>query len=420
MAVTEVQPTEPQPAVAPPPGHPRFPHVDALRAIAALAVLVYHAGSATGVDATTAYGPYVARLNVGVALFFFISAFLLYRPFAAHRLLGAPGTRVRDYARRRLLRIVPAYWLALTLLAIWPGLPGVFSGRFWVFYGFLQVYDDNTVLQGIGPAWTLCVEMSFYVVLPLYAAAVAGMVGRCRRATQIRLELGLLLAIVAGSLAYRDWLSVNQPFSPVLNTLPVFADWFALGMAMALGSVWLQGRAAGSSAAGRGAAAERVLARRAWLPWLGALLCFLAAGRLFGGPHPLRLAGHLVLLFTPGEGLGIHLLFGAVGAGLLAPAVFGTDGGGWVRTLLRVPVLAWLGLISYGIYLYQQPLINKACQADGPGFTCVFHGIGALTHAPFVALAVIGFVCAVACAAASYYAVERPVLRFKYRRPTPR
>ena len=164
----EGQPYHPQtmseeataPVVAPPPGHPRFPLVDSLRAIAALSVLVYHTGYATSAIRQPVYGAFIERLNVGVTLFFVISGFLLYRPFVAARLLGAPSSRLRDYARRRLLRIVPAYWLALTVLAIYPGLSGVFTNHWWIYYGFLQIYNDGTVLQGIGPAWTLCIEIT--------------------------------------------------------------------------------------------------------------------------------------------------------------------------------------------------------------------------------------------------------------------
>src|SRR3954468_10008623 len=105
-----------------PPGHPRFPAFDGLRAIAALSVLVVH----TAGDAGTMYQPgrggaLLAHLDVGVTIFFLISGFLLYRPFAAARLSRRPRPDLRRYGVARVLRIVPAYWLALTLLAIHPG-----------------------------------------------------------------------------------------------------------------------------------------------------------------------------------------------------------------------------------------------------------------------------------------------------------
>jgi peptidoglycan/LPS O-acetylase OafA/YrhL len=57
-----------------------------------------------------------------------------------------------------LFRIVPAYWAALTLLAIYPGLPGVFTADFWRYYGFLQIYNATTRFGGLSVAWSVCVE----------------------------------------------------------------------------------------------------------------------------------------------------------------------------------------------------------------------------------------------------------------------
>ena len=73
----------------------------------------------------TWYGPFTTRLNLGVTIFFLISGFLIYRPFVNSRMNGAPATPLARFLERRFLRIFPAYWLALTLLAIAPGLPDV-------------------------------------------------------------------------------------------------------------------------------------------------------------------------------------------------------------------------------------------------------------------------------------------------------
>src|SRR4051812_32160566 len=136
-------------ALAPPPGNPRFPQVDGLRAFAALAVLVTHTAFLSGFNGRGFAGEVTARLDVGVTLFFVISGFLLYRPFVAARLEGRAGPRVTRYARRRVLRIVPAYWLALTVLAIWPGLVGVHTDHWWVYYGFLQDVRTSWIQGGI-------------------------------------------------------------------------------------------------------------------------------------------------------------------------------------------------------------------------------------------------------------------------------
>jgi peptidoglycan/LPS O-acetylase OafA/YrhL len=77
------------------------------------------------------------------------------------RLRGYGRPRLSAYASRRFLRIVPAYWVALTVVAIWIGLPDVFT---WsgvpIYYGFGQVYDQMRSLGGLPQAWSLCVRWS--------------------------------------------------------------------------------------------------------------------------------------------------------------------------------------------------------------------------------------------------------------------
>src|SRR5438067_1774084 len=122
MTATVALPTRPSSAfcsaVAPPPGNPRFPLLDPLRAVAALCIVVTHTAGWSGFNSAHALGAWTARLDCGVAIFFVLSGFLLYRPFVAARLDGRDGPRVLRYARRRALRILPAYWVALALLGL--------------------------------------------------------------------------------------------------------------------------------------------------------------------------------------------------------------------------------------------------------------------------------------------------------------
>jgi peptidoglycan/LPS O-acetylase OafA/YrhL len=78
--------------------------------------------------------------------------------------------------------------------------------------------------------------------------------------------------------------------------------------------------------------------------------------------------------------------------------------------VLGSPVVAWLGLVSYGIYLYHQPIadaLNGGIKSGGSS------AVRFLWLAPATAA------IAIAAAAASYYLVERPLLRFKTRRARP-
>ena len=92
---------------------------------------------------------FTSRLNSGVTLFFVISGFLLYRPFVAARFIrGRRALGTGRYAWHRFLRIVPAYWVALTVIALWLGLPHVFGPDAIVYYGFGQVYRFRTSSGG--------------------------------------------------------------------------------------------------------------------------------------------------------------------------------------------------------------------------------------------------------------------------------
>jgi peptidoglycan/LPS O-acetylase OafA/YrhL len=369
--------------VAPPPGHPRFPHMDALRAIAALGVLVSHAGYFSGASQDAWYGPAVANGTAGVTVFFVLSGFLLYRPFLAADLHGAPKIRVGDFARRRVLRIFPAYWLALTAIAIYPGLVGVFSGDWFWFYGLLQVYGPGTrPIEGLAAAWSLCVEVSFYALLPVYAAAMR----RVAPHRRIRTELAALAALGTASVALRG-VSLASGGSWLELTLVGTFAWFALGMALAVVSVAPAGRLQALVAARPGAC--WALAGAAYL-----VLCLVLAEPA-AGP----------LAYSQGQWFAQHVLAAVVAVALVAPAALGPEAGGWPRRILRWPPLAWLGLVSYGVFLWQGGWVLGLWE----------HGANEwVPSAPFLVLTLATLAGTVVCAAASYYLVERPLMRWKH------
>ena len=366
----------------------RFAQFDGLRALAALAVLVFHAGLYTRAqESTSGLAPYLARLNVGVALFFVISGFLLYRPLLAARAGLAKPRRARDYSRRRFLRIVPAYWVALTVLMVYPGLPDLPSPRIWVYYLFAQDYSARTLNDGIGPAWSLGCEVVFYALLPLLSGALAW---AGRRRVSWRLELAALTALTALTVVYRVYL-VSDPSRRPPSTFMATFGWFALGMMLALASVLAELNP------GRAWAAVRA---HAWLGWPCAATAYIVLC------HGLR--GHLGF-FTPEDTrqqLEVYGLNGVIAAGLALPAVFEPQRPGRLARLLSWRPLSWLGLVSYGVYLYHVPImveLNRSISA--PSRT-----------SQLVLVAVSTALIAIAAAALSYYLVERPALRLARRR----
>jgi peptidoglycan/LPS O-acetylase OafA/YrhL len=386
----------------------RFPLFDSLRALAALAVICSHIGSFGGVlHEGDALRPYVGQLAVAVPIFLLISGFLLYRPFAAARLRGRERPSIPAYGWRRVLRIVPAYWVALTLITIWLGSSylfhsgqqpiDVFSGRgLLAYYGFGQLYSASTRGGGIPQAWTVDTEVAFYIALPLYALLVFWLLRRY--AMGWRGELALLGGLVALSLLYKlvvveasDMKVVPVTPLPLLSSLPAYVDHFAIGMALAVVSVAVAQRRHEPRAVG-------VIDHRPWLPWLVAAVAFWTVSTRIG------MEGSPVEQMSTEQYFARHALFAVIALGMLLPAVFGDHRRGWVRRLLGNRALLHFGMVSYGVYLWHLAWIIQLVRWDlgshevvGPWFTWIPIVVGGAWLAGSL----------------SYYIVERPALSLK-------
>ena len=390
----------PSPAVAPPPGNPRFPLFDSLRGLAVLAVVVYHVFVFTTALNRRGIGDAVAVAGgTGPLLFFAISGFLLYRPWVAARAAGNAPPRTGRYHRRRALRILPAYWLALTVLAIYPGISGVFTGDWWRYYFFLQLYDPDTLVRGIPVAWTLCVEVTFYLALPLWALAVRHLGLRRELAALAGLAaFGAVVQIAAGREAIDDMAAQG---------LLGQSTWFALGMALAVLSV----------AEARRGPRLRAVAERPALCWALALAAF--AGLVALRAQPNGLFGILIGLqaVQPYPKLLADVALTALILALvLAPAVWDTPARLPQRVLAAAP-LAWLGLISYGVFLWHLTIAELLILPKRPhDFAANGLGLGdriAQGSTPILLVLTLAASCAVAWV--SYRFVELPFLRRKER-----
>jgi len=129
-------------------GPDRFPALDAVRGLAALAVVGFHAykdlAGMPGWD--TALGTFAFSLQWAVPVFFVLSGFLLYRPFAAAIADGTQRPAAIPFLLRRAARIFPAYWVALAFFGTLAKPNELWTADGVVRYGFLlQVFDKDTV-----------------------------------------------------------------------------------------------------------------------------------------------------------------------------------------------------------------------------------------------------------------------------------
>lgn len=395
----------PSPALAPPPGNPRFPLFDGLRGIAVVGILAFHVFEISGRLGTTTLGRVAQVAGTQAVLWFFaISGFLLYRPYVAARWRGTPAPRPRRYARRRALRILPGYWGILTILALFPGIVGPFSGDWWRYYGYLQLYSNHTLTGGIPVAWTLCVEVSFYVALPVWAAAVR----RIPRRRALSTELAALAALAGFGAAIQIAAARRHISHLIGSSLLGQITWIALGMALAAVSVAAEFDRTGWPRLRRAAGHAGV-----W--WLLGVAAFAGQVALVPGGG---VFGLIAALRTPqplGQSSSKILLEVVVTVAFVLPAVFGQPGRGFPRRLLASRAVVWLGVVSYSFYLWHFTVIQFIALSHNPG---VFAATGlALNNRlggdPTAVLFIVSALTTGLLASLSYRFIELPFLRRK-------
>ncbi len=380
-----------------------FPLLDGYRAIAAFMVLTTHVAFNTGEIRTPVLGPFLGRMDFGVTLFFLLSGFLLYRPWARSAMVDQRGPALGGYAVRRAARILPAYWaMVIFTLLLLPEIQPVRWQAWPVHLGLFHIYVPGFTLEGLTQTWSLATELSFYIVLPL----IAWLAGRRRRGdpdASARFQLGVLAVVGAIAWIYTV-LRVNGALGPSTIAgywLPGFLDWFALGMAAAI----IQVRLSMASAPAWMRAVQQVARATGWCLLIAAGLAVIAATPV-AGPLTFDAAEPNSLVIK-------HLLYGVIAAFLLLPGFLGVgdtrDGArsnSWWAAILASPLVVYLGTISYGVFLWHLVLLRfiqnaLGLEVFGGGFWIVW---------PLVVLA------SIAVASASWFILERPVLAWAHRR----
>jgi peptidoglycan/LPS O-acetylase OafA/YrhL len=383
-----------------------LPCADGLRATAAVLVFFQHASFLTAVMFNSHAGGVLARFDVAPPIFFALSGFLLSRPYVAAILDAKMLPEWKAFYRRRLLRIVPAYWVALTLTYVWLKPESATKAHgldYPLHYLFLQIYpsgpDNRPVFsKGISPAWTLAVEMAFYASLPLLGLGAAHLVRGLRGVSQKAvLLLGALGAVAVLSLVYRTIIyAADLPLQAAL-WLPGTMCEFSIGIAAAVLGMWAARRDVARPVAD-------ALGRHDLLWWTIAAVLIVFSGSQLGLARGLDHANWDRELF------GEIVRMTAAGL-LLLPVAFGPQDRGVIRRLLRSWPVAGLGIISYGFFLWHVPLLEVSLRlTHQPMFLDWTKHIGIFS--PEVLHPVgLAFGLSVLFGVVSWFALEKPVIR---------
>jgi peptidoglycan/LPS O-acetylase OafA/YrhL len=376
---------------------PLFPMLDTLRAVGALAVLTTHTAFQSGDYLGHGYlGTLLSRLDIGVAIFFVLSGFLLSRAYLARAALRRPPQPLRRYAVKRVLRIYPVYAVAVALaLLLIPENDGASAGDWLRSLLLVDTYASTRLPQGLTQMWSLGVEVAFYAALPFLMLVAVGRRGPLRP-TRV---LGVLLVLVAVTVAWVLDLGHRldeQVLGAPLTWLPAFLTWFVVGIAFALAHVLLQQHPPPP----RWAEALRDLGEMPGACWAMAFGLLLVAATPVAGPA-------LLFVSTPSEALTKNLLYALVAGMVVLPGVFA--GPGVFSRVLSWPPLRHLGHISYSVFCLHLPVLHLVMGVTGYP---LFGGHGLTIWV----LTVLGSLVA---AELAYRLVERPAMRFAHRREPP-
>jgi peptidoglycan/LPS O-acetylase OafA/YrhL len=365
----------------------RFGALDGLRAIGALAVLSTHVGFASG-DAL--HGPFtgsLARLDAGVAIFFAISGFLLYRPHLVAMVQARSHPATGAYLWHRALRILPALWIATILAAfLLPHDRQVDLGQYLRHAALIHIYFENNQLAGLSQMWSLATEGAFYVLLPLLAWLLSRP-GFSSRRDVYRQLIVLGIFGVAGPV----WMAVTATHGHPASGLwlPGYLGWFGAGMALA---VWQVARSEGLIPDGF----LGKLTDKPGTVWAGALAVFALATSPLAGPYDLSPS-------SPGQAATKNILYTILAIMVAFPAVACVNESGEPKVVraLGGRIGHFLGDISYGVFAYHVVVLGVVERLTGH---VLFTGGFALMFWLTLSLSVV-------LATLSYRLIERPIMR---------
>lgn len=369
-----------------------YPGLDTLRALASMAVVATHTSFWAGLYGQGLIGAAAQRLEIGVAIFFVLSGFLLSQPYFVAAATGGSHDSAGRYLWKRALRVLPVYWVTVVVaLAVLPENEDIGVRRWIDNFLLIDIFRSENLPYGLTQMWSLSTEASFYLVLPL----IMWLLVSVYRKTGGMSWGGVLGILGLASFASLLWIAVasgdlEQGSAWVRRGLPSYMTWFAAGIALA----YIDNERRND----RLPTVNRFAERMAALPGV----CWLLAGALFvvsstpiAGPVGLAPA-------TGSEAVVRHLLYVAVAVLIVVPSVFGDPTTRYARQLSH-PIARHLGHLSYSLFCCHVVVLELI--GDRFGFE-LFNSNPWLLF--FATMAVSLLVSEVL-----YRVVEKPAMRFK-------
>ena len=350
--------------------------LDGVRAIACLTIIAYHINLITisnhvwQLAVVGVFLPGIVKSGyAGVTLFFVLSGFLLFMPYAKALLFENQWPSMRQFYVRRAFRIFPAYYVSLFLMIVLIH-PEYLQPDHWkdvgLFLTFLMDSTPQTFQKLNGPFWTLAVEWQYYMILPFLALGFGWVVKKIGRGSLHRrwwALVGCLMAMICWGITSRIWgpyFSSYTPhhFPPILLKVAIFflygvngkfLEDFAVGMLVSSCYILSQQIDAESALHWIKAGLQRY---SQWLWGAGILTIFFITTWNSDNtiPHSIAYFDKLIPYYPWFNEFGFATGFGlCILALLFGPSSF--------RRPLEWTPLRWLGLISYSLYIWHLPIL---------------------------------------------------------------
>jgi peptidoglycan/LPS O-acetylase OafA/YrhL len=409
--------------------------LDGIRAIACLSVVMFHINLITTNDIAlwvpkstpSLFSALAFSGDTGVTLFFVLSGFLLFLPYAKSLLFDGTWPSVRQFYVRRILRILPVYYLSLIIMVFLFHPQYLQADRLKQWILFLTMFMDSsatTYKQINGPFWTLAVEWQFYLLLPWMALAISWLVKHITPKKRF-FALTICLSVIATWGILTRFLGVYLTTHPQTNIIlphAIITHYilpFIYGPAISgLHGKFLEDFAVGMFASSLYIMAQKLpeehhfhLTMKKISPWL-----FISAISLFiimamwklntSQPHTWGIFDSLNYAYNVIGEFGFALSYGL----FVTSIVFGYT---WLRQPFEWKPLRWIGLLSYTIYMWHLLLLEK--------LTPFVSTLSSAHHLLYYGIYWLGlFLIVVPLAFLFFICVEKPGIRLgKNYRPVP-